>query len=1227
MSTSQTTEALAAITDEGLFERLAAAVLRAATPMYRALVHPGINAAGKTVKSPLDGICFVPGSTPPHLVAVHHTTTARDGLEKKWLHDPSKVKHRNGTRTSDLPGDVRKTAQVVIAERERTLDLVATLVLTTNQEPDEELVRDVEHTARSLGLSVDLWARSRIAHFLDNDPSGQWLRSSYLGIEQQQLSPELLHCLSKRNLEIHRPHDDPSTWVPRQLDTALAGTRRSDVSFLVASSGMGKSVACYRMLSAHVHAGGFGLVLPHDAVASALTVEQAVAATLTQLHPPLASAGPAALTYCSPEMPLLLVVEDINRAGQTQALLEKVAGWSRTNDRGRQDCAWQLLCPLWPEVLAFLPEQVRKRVEPLLTFAGPFAASEGRDAVLARARAGGTQVPSSLSAEALSTALGHDPLLIALHDYSSPPDPLRIIGTFVEGALSRAALVAREYSAGDFRKALRALVQAMLSHRQVEPIWGNITDWLGGDGVALRLLARLAHDGVLIRLLGDSHAQRISFRHDRVRDWLLADGLIDSAHRNQLSDDVLAEPFFADVVGASLALGDMGPEYLERVRALTPLAMFYALRLFGRANKRAPTTLSAAIQQWLQDPVARARSHLQLRYAALGILADTDSPDVPTIADRFHERTLAHHVARLRNGDFSGGVDLCMSIEPGVQAPWRDAQLEHATSRYGPTLARDLGLFLGRRPTEVPAIQGALRLAGHLADPSLADAIGICWASDQERSRSISDYLWALSHCCGDDPARRLGPVVDAWAALPDTEEDRTHVSARWSVAEYHLRWAFRRWLPERALPYFIERAAEEALQSPITHLLHGLDHVAAITFVVHELANTRRRVEGTNSFSPFVASADDEWRRAQKDGRPMSPASRAALAAMWTNDENDKFVRAQAFSFWAATQQTSDLDLLRAEQRPGALDNAILRARLVRGDTTAIPALVQHLNNDVRGHWWWQYVRYVWSEELVDVLDQALTSRGLTAPRVWGEHVEADWHTHEVLQRLPRDQAERLLTNHWDHLRFAPHFVQTAFFVGTPQLVQLGKDAVSECPTPGVLFTHLSHRYGHRIEGHPRVTREEQIRVLAPYLNLLADIDRAALWDECNDHGWFATRGELLDAVQSREFRNRAWDREFAFAEFDRLATDKKQRAFVDLVADGFTKTGVPWPEVVAMLTEWLAARQTVSALRVVGAVLVHGGSRKDLSALDSYLGARTSETEAIVANTQFVVRRRSLQ
>ncbi len=65
MDTGHTAQKLAQVTDEGLFEMLATAILRDSEREYRSLVHPGVNAGGKTVKAPLDGISFIPGAQPP----------------------------------------------------------------------------------------------------------------------------------------------------------------------------------------------------------------------------------------------------------------------------------------------------------------------------------------------------------------------------------------------------------------------------------------------------------------------------------------------------------------------------------------------------------------------------------------------------------------------------------------------------------------------------------------------------------------------------------------------------------------------------------------------------------------------------------------------------------------------------------------------------------------------------------------------------------------------------------------------------------------------------------------------------------------------------------------------------------------------------------------------------------------------------------------------------------
>ncbi|MDD4127660.1 MAG: hypothetical protein PHV39_08235, partial [Methanomicrobium sp.] len=70
-----TAEILENITDEGKFERLVTSILRKQNSEYAHIVLSGQNSQGKPIKSPYDGICFVPGSDPLKIIMVEHTTT------------------------------------------------------------------------------------------------------------------------------------------------------------------------------------------------------------------------------------------------------------------------------------------------------------------------------------------------------------------------------------------------------------------------------------------------------------------------------------------------------------------------------------------------------------------------------------------------------------------------------------------------------------------------------------------------------------------------------------------------------------------------------------------------------------------------------------------------------------------------------------------------------------------------------------------------------------------------------------------------------------------------------------------------------------------------------------------------------------------------------------------------------------------------------------------------
>ncbi|MDP1923696.1 MAG: hypothetical protein Q8N06_10430 [Hydrogenophaga sp.] len=1217
MTERDTTQALAKMTDDGLFERIATAVLRVADPLCVGISHPGVNAAGKTRKSPIDGVGFVRDAEPPHMVAVHHTTTAANGLKMKWLHDPATVTPRKkGGRPTAPAGDLVKTAEIVAQERVRTPNLRATLILTTNEEPDDDLVRAVKATGAVHNIEVDVWSRSRLAHVLDNNPTGQWIRRKQLGIEQERLSKELLGELSRRSQEVFRPLDDPRAWVSRGLDRVITVNRRP-VVFVVAGSGLGKSVTCYRALQAHVAEGGYGLVLPHELIAQANTLDQAVTDALRQLHTALAP-GQSPLAFCSPEKPLLVIVEDINYSGQPQRLAEKIVSWASGDAQAQSPRPWRLICPIWPQALTAMRDQTRKLLEPMLVFPEPLTAAEGKNAVIARA-ALANRTLSTVTAEAISTALGHDPLLIALHDPNVAPHAHLVLAQFIEGALERAQAASGELSF-DFRAALMDLTEQMLLRRRMDLSWREVASW-PLQSKSLRCLKLLAREEELLRLSGPSTDQRLSFRHDRVRDWLLIDAACDMLTRETLIDEIFGDPFFAEIVGAVLVRLRAPMQLLKRARRLNPLALFQALRFFGDEGQTERAWVVEAINGWLADPISLSRTNKHLRWEALATLAETEGSEVPSLVTLFPDCTTPGQLARLHNGDIGGGIEVCSTFDPGVNAPFRDRQIAHARLRFAGQFIHDLDRALRSPAMNDRHRNGLLRLVGHVGEPSLAPAVEACWIADELREARLSDYLWAFARCCEETAASRyLDPICEAWAALSD-ETENNQSSLRNDLAAYGVRFGFQRTPPLGALDYFVCRAEQPDLQWQITYMLHGVDHPKAITFIVETLAAKRRKSKDGYFF--FVHTVTSYWSRLQEnDGLSMSNASREHLLRLWRSTDNDQQLRIAAFDIWAATKEAGDLEVLRGAQATEELAERVLQHRLKRGDKSAIPSLIEKLCNREQGHWWWSFAPHVWGGELTQALDEALAWRENHALRSWDVKFEEDWQMQEMIMRLPVPEAEHLLLKHWDHLRFSAKFVQAALYVGTPELCRLADASVAEAPRPAELFKFLSQRYGIKTYGHPGITREDQVLVLEPYLEHIAANDLWQLADACNEAGWFAARRRLFDGRLKNQ--RVAWMPEDAGARFDELVA-KDQMHWIDHEIDEALKTGVTWNEYLGALEAWLDLRRSMHAMKLVAMALTYKGSRRNLVTLKIYDGIPRESLEALIADTAFAVRRRT--
>ena len=165
-----------------------------------------------------------------------------------------------------------------------------------------------------------------------------------------------------------------------------------------------------------------------------------------------------------------------------------------------------------------------------------------------------------------------------------------------------------------------------------------------------------------------------------------------------------------------------------------------------------------------------------------------------------------------------------------------------------------------------------------------------------------------------------------------------------------------------------------------------------------------------------------------------------------------------------------------------------------------------------------------------------------------------------------------------------------------------------------------------YRVKNRPGINRSEQIKSLIPYLNFLSDHEISDLWDACNKMGWYQLRRDYLDPhLDSNDF---GWK----FLSEDRIEISlneflKEGHHWVDKWLDEFIETGVTTDYVFEVIGRWLEKNKTLAAVQVVRRALLHVGNRRHLEIIKNIDIEPKSSTQSIILDTEFGVKRRTLQ
>lgn len=1221
MSTD-TIKQLAAITDAAQFERIATSVLRSAKPsLYANISHQGVNTDGKTVKAPLDNVGWVRMGGEGMLVAAAHTTASRDDLEGKWLHDPQTVKPRSRSGKPTQPaGDLVKAIGELDKLRATDSGLKATLALTCNREEPAVVRVKAEALAGAEDVSLDIWSVSRIAQYLDTTADGQAIRHAYLGTPATLLSKAELIRAGLLSLDDRLRPTDSASMIERSVQ--IGGTGHVILS---GASGMGKSTLCIELLRTSLDNGQPGLVLSDQTLREARSIEEAIDMELRRHLPYLEPfAGSKALELCGELTPLVIVVEDISRAENTVGLLNKVVAWalhdiSKKSTHPRHN--WRLLCPVWPRFIPAIEKSKEAYAAGIMQSVGLYSDKEALEAVKCRGEVLG-KPQSDLSAAATACALGRDPLLIGLHEFTGAGQAHEVIAEYIAREFASVALSAG-MTASDVDGAVQRLGLQMLHHRCLAPTWNDALGWLDREDDR-RALRALVSQGSVLRLARINGEETIEPRHDRVLHSILAASIANRLATG-IGNAFLSDPYFADHVAAAAVQVRLAASDLQRLMHESPLIAFFALKDAISRGSDYAQVVTGVIESWLSLAETQSQSFFSRRRRILGILAEIDSPFVLALTEKFPavDRHQLLFEARFRNGDLGAALNWLTEYPFEVEVGGRQELVDYVRSRFGAGVINSVAGILESRDSQPREVLGALYLAGYLGDPVLARSVRAAWDGTKPEERDLEAFLWATAQVCGKEAAITLGPVCDAWMALPEPDDQFSAVLSRSSLAAYGVSWKFRDHPPRAALPYFVERAADEDLRWPITYMLRCIDDPIAVQHQAEFLADLSRQTEGKGGFIDHFVKG--EWsRQSREHGRSMSAASKSRLLDLSISPGNDRHLRVQAFRLWEVSVAPDDVAIARAIPHGDLLHDTAVWARARRQDFSVIPELIEKIKTK-NPRYWWQAGRYIWTDALTALLDESIQKLG---EMPIDQHEDpGEWIFPEHLLRLEIPVAQQILIKHWNKLQTRRRFVQVALFLATPELVNLANQVIASTADKKAIFEHFSFTTGLRTSGCAGLTREIQLEVLRPHLDLLSEHDILALWEICNRGNWKQYRRKHLDpllfASNSNLTERLRVDPPFDMSDFDKELSGYPSFAY--LWMERLRRDGAEHEALLASLLNWVREKSCVEALDVAGDIYSKEASRAEFHEFEQ-LAAMLSGSEHVVKRVRFDIFSRTL-
>jgi hypothetical protein len=1167
------------IKDSGLFEELCTSILRKKRPELSEMIHMGTNSAGQTRKAPIDGFTKTKIGDKTVFVSIQHTTDKN--LKRKWL--------------SEKTGDIVKTETQLKSLREEFPNADFELILTANTVPNIEDSKEVIAKAKKIDLTVIFLEQSAIAAFLDDDEFGQWLRKKYFNLDYQLLSVPALQELSKKDSESYRS----KCFLPPYseiLEREVAINKFGAIVSIVGNSGYGKSAVVYEFWQKALNKNERVFWLDEGIVADSNLFEECLKNKLLKLKSNLYLTQNKLWYEKKFWESTIFIIDDINRVRNKREVLKKIVQWHQqlSND------GWSVtfLLPLWEETYLQVSKDQGYHVNIPIN---KYTKQESRNILSAPLK---FLIPNldHLTLDAFAIELEHDPLLIGLFiDLISKPNvdltkaSKNTIQKRIDECVSDLYNENNSILKPQIYAALKSLGSKMLEERNFNPTFSDVNSWLSYQSEQIEILRLLVRQGKLISL---DEREIYIFRHDRVRDELLASGFSD--FKNYKSDWRFKEIYYGYFLAKAIGVSELSAnrELFQWLLNENPLSVFEFIRL----NPETALTSENIniIKTWIIESLNENHNEaIEDRIKTL--LFYTDSEKVLEILPAFARYDYAVSLTGMKNGRTEDAIRLLNYHFETLGHDYFDYHqtvvIERINNRYKEKAIENVKSILSNLDSNSAKknVVGTLLYASILKAEELIKNISSSWKQITYEGVFAKYFIRAYLSCGGKINSEFWNEMVNVFEKVDDWKFQN---EIRYELND-------QREIIAKEISYVISKAEQDDYWRELFKLViehHGT--IECFDFILNTYPNkypidVRDAVNGYFDKARPYDELSRIWDPDEDRGKRLPKDIVDFLGNQWISETNGELKRWIAFNVWEHYATPEDLDILRKVEQSSVLFKPVYRLRLRLRDFDCVASFEEQAEHN---RYLLFQAHYIWCDEVKQALSSFFKLLKADKPK----NTELDGffvNFSGLFLKIPIQDAEDLLVSNWENIRNYNEFIKIGLFLNSDRLNKLSVNTIQSYINKRWIFRSTHWTFRTNVKGAHQIT-SQQLERLKPYFSEIDELDLSSFIDPKNKETFEWWRQNIPAHLKSHGRRYFPTDSDLQ-KEFNYFTSEIDRNHRIDFYLERFVKYGIDKTRILQNLFQWLDSKASIKYHEFIVSchIIEFFGKRKDILMLEDSL------------------------